>query len=483
MREIYYTMKKLLLLFFCLTRLCYAQVSENYIPISSDEKAKTPIITSIDSKYVFDLESLPRENKSDYKKIFKLRRDELVSDLENDKFIFGTELNTLLQKVFDRVSVNNPKIPGMGIRILLSRNAEPNAYCMGEGTIIINLGLLRFLESESQLAFVICHELAHYRLNHVNNSISDYVIAIHDKKNKKELRKIANEEYYTNSKALEFLKQVTYNGLRYSQRKELQADSLGMIFLKNSVFLEQDAISCLEVLDKVDKEKYPDTFDFKKILDTKEYPFQKYWLEEEATGLGFFKNTQKEVISDSLKTHPGCMQRIARIKRDFSIAQKTNKLLMSKSDFMRFNVTADFEIIRSEYLQDNYSRCLYYIIGLLHQYPDNIYLNTMLVRCLNQIHIAQSNHTLSKYIDKAETYEDNNYKQTLLFIKNIKPKELANLCYYYLKDRKEKCQDKEDFIYASFLSSRMLGNEADKEKWKQIYLGKFPEGKFAKYLL
>jgi len=477
-------MKKLLLLFFCLARLGYAQVSDNYIPLSSDEKAKALIIASIESKYAIDIESLPKENRSDYKKIFKYRRDELVSDLESDKFIFGTELNTLLQRVFDRISINNSKIPGNGIRLLLSRDPEANAYCMGEGTIIINIGLLRFLENESQLAFVLCHELAHLRLNHVNNSINDYVIAINDKKNRKAIKRLTNEEYYSNSKALEFLKEITYNGLRYSQRKELQADSLGMVFLKNSIFMEQEVLSCLEVLNKVDKEKYPDTFDFKKILATKDYPFQKNWLEEEVvSGLSLFKNTHKKILDDSLKTHPGCEQRIEQIKENFTITQKQNKQLMSRDDFLKFNRIADFEVVRNEYLNSNYARCFYHIIGLLHQYPDNIYLNTMLVRCLHQIYEAQSNHALGKYIDREESHDDTNYKQSLLFIKNIKPKELANLCYHYLNDRKERLQSNEDFIYASYLSCKMLGNGTDQDKWKQTYLVKFPEGKFAKYLL
>lgn len=483
MREIYHIMKKLLLLFFCLASLGYAQVNDNYIPLSSDENAKALTVTAIDSKYEFDIESLPKENRSDYKKIFKYRRDELVSDLDSDKFIFGTELNALLQKVFDRISINNSKIPSNGIRLLLSRNTEANAYCMGEGTIIINIGLLRFLENESQLAFVMCHELAHYRLNHVNNSINDYVIAINDKKNRKAIKRLANEEYYSNSKALEFLKEITYNGLRYSQRKELQADSLGMVFFKNSIFMEQEVLACLEILNKVDKEKYPDNFDFKKILATKDYPFQKSWLEEEVSGLGLFKNTQKEILNDSLKTHPGCEQRIALIKKNFTITQKQNKLLMSRDEFLKLNLIADFEVVRNEYLNNNYARCFYHIIGLLHQYPENAYLNTMLIRCLHQIYEAQSNHTLSKYIDREESIADNNYKQALLFIKNIKPKELANLCYYYLNDRKERLQTNEDFIYASYVSSKMLGNGTDQEKWKETYLKKFPEGKFAKYLL
>jgi predicted Zn-dependent protease len=68
-------------------------------------------------------------------------------------------LNPYVQRVFDHIRQANPQLPP--VQLVLSRNPEPNAHAVGNSTVMLNVGLLGRLENESQLAYILCHELAH----------------------------------------------------------------------------------------------------------------------------------------------------------------------------------------------------------------------------------------------------------------------------------------------------------------------------------
>ncbi|MFT7462742.1 MAG: Zn-dependent protease with chaperone function [Pseudohongiellaceae bacterium] len=48
-------------------------------------------------------------------------------------------------------------------KVVVQQSAAPNAFALPGGTIIVTSGLLELLDTENQLAFVLAHELGHYR--------------------------------------------------------------------------------------------------------------------------------------------------------------------------------------------------------------------------------------------------------------------------------------------------------------------------------
>jgi len=52
------------------------------------------------------------------------------------------------------------------IRVLAIETPESNAFCLPNGTMVVQTGLLLRMENEAQLAFVLGHELAHYLKRH-----------------------------------------------------------------------------------------------------------------------------------------------------------------------------------------------------------------------------------------------------------------------------------------------------------------------------
>ena len=93
-----------------------------------------------------------------------------MTELRENNFLFDPEITNYLSSIFYHILEKN-NLNKNGFHFFVSRSAAVNASAYEDGTVICNLGLLKISETESQIAMVFCHELAHYLLNHVNNSI------------------------------------------------------------------------------------------------------------------------------------------------------------------------------------------------------------------------------------------------------------------------------------------------------------------------
>ena len=57
------------------------------------------------------------------------------------------------------------------INAFVVRNNIPNAYCLPNGVLLVNSGLLACLHSEAELVAVLGHEIVHYLLGHAENNV------------------------------------------------------------------------------------------------------------------------------------------------------------------------------------------------------------------------------------------------------------------------------------------------------------------------
>lgn len=67
-----------------------------------------------------------------------------------------------LQKLTDRIASHWPGRP-YPLRVGITDNPEPNAFALPGGTILVTRGLLESAETENELAFVLGHEIGHFR--------------------------------------------------------------------------------------------------------------------------------------------------------------------------------------------------------------------------------------------------------------------------------------------------------------------------------
>ena len=71
-----------------------------------------------------------------------------------------------LYKLLNEILLKKPDLEPNEVRLFVSKNPNPDAYVLPDGSIIVNIGIFNYLKNESQVAAVISQKLFHYQLQH-----------------------------------------------------------------------------------------------------------------------------------------------------------------------------------------------------------------------------------------------------------------------------------------------------------------------------
>ena len=138
----------------------YAQRKEFLIQLKTKNEA---LIKSLKSRYTGktgkELEKFYREFYKDFEK-----------EIKDKDYSFNSNFKIKLEKILLNLKKKNPQIPD-NLNILVAKNNKPNAFCLADGTFVVNMGLFNVLDNEAQVASVLSHELAHYLLEHTLKSL------------------------------------------------------------------------------------------------------------------------------------------------------------------------------------------------------------------------------------------------------------------------------------------------------------------------
>ena len=271
-------MAQLCCLLFLSPFIAEAQNTTGYRPAETSSAAVPKMVAKMDKRLASDLAALPKLNQKYLAKEYRERADTLKSELLQGNFLMDARWNAWFQGILDEILRNNPDIPASDITLLVSREESPNAYCVGEGTLVFNLSMLPFLRTEGQTAFILCHELAHYVNNHANQSIHQYINTLYSPETQKQLKEIVKGKINKTERALALMKTMLYNRSRHSRFKESEADSLGLVFFSRTRYPMTEAISALEILDSIDRHTWP-VIPYSSIFNAAGFPFQNAWLE------------------------------------------------------------------------------------------------------------------------------------------------------------------------------------------------------------
>jgi len=440
------------------------------------------LLSTIKSRYEKDVSSLNGDNKKYISQIFKDRFEYIRERLESNEIITDPQVHNYLQQIVKEILQKNAALAETNaLRIYFSRAWWANASSLGEGTILFNIGLFHRLQNEAQVAFVLCHELAHYYLDHGNKNILQYVQTVYSDDFQKQLKSISKTEYNRNAEIEKLALNLGFRNRRHSRADEKSADSMAIVLMQNTGYDLGEALSCLNILDASEKEKYYTPLMLEDVFNSTAYPFKKRWLESNSLSFGETEEEKekRKVLADSLKTHPDCAVRIERIKNMLKENKQGKKFIVDEKKFGSLQYLFDYEILDYLYSSDRVSKCLYTALQMLQLETNNAYVIGMIGKCWNKIYAAQKNHELGKIVDLPGPDVDEEYNKLLRMIQNLRLTEIASVNYHFLEARAEKCKQSEEFVAALIKSKELNDKPEEKQQWINYYHSQFPKRKFS----
>lgn len=425
-------------LFIIMSQSIYAQNQKEYKTLEYSyrpaSKNKALFMKKIDTAYV------PLAKKKNIAAAFKnylFYLHLLNGELSKAKaFIVDTTSVKYLQKVLDQVMQLN------GIQtkyeVVLTRFSEVNAFNMGDHRLYINIGLFKSLKNEAQLAYVICHELAHKMLNHAEIKFIAKQKEKEDKNKKKEIRSIERAKYNKLDRAVNYIRQNEYNYAQYSRANEYQADSLALVLMMKTSYDLKEVKQLFDNLDASDS--FSTTVPIVKFFNNSTYEVKKEWLKGSDYKIDFGNSTLYEFDKDSLKTHPDMMNRYKKVDSLLAVwkydEKNKKKSIVSEKVFEHIAYCADFEELEVLKLNKRYARIVFQAMDLVQKYPQMTSLHKTIAENLKNIYTAFENHKLHEHIPLESEFMSDSYKEFLRIIYHCSLQDYKQLCKAYCDNYK-----------------------------------------------
>lgn len=157
------------LLFMCLVFMMNLSYGQDF------NSHRVSVITNVLENPVFNRELYAVSLKDKYRDVITNKTslnnyvDLLVEDAaytHNSSYVYSgwEEAERFLLNVLKKAAPEN--VIDASVKIKIVRDADFNAHCREDGTLFINIGLLASLNTEAELAAILCHELGHYLFFH-----------------------------------------------------------------------------------------------------------------------------------------------------------------------------------------------------------------------------------------------------------------------------------------------------------------------------
>ncbi len=358
-------------------------------------------------------------------------RADFIEKVDGGLFFLTPFYEERVDRLFQQIKQSNPEFKDLASsQILLSFAKDPNAYAIGNGIVVINLPLLANLENEHELAFIICHELAHNLLRHVHDNVRNHAELSISQELKKKTREIEKQKYNKAATASKLYRKTIYSNRKRRRQVEFQADSLGFVLYKNAFIGRESAvIRSFATLDNIDKHK--DSLvdkDYQKLFSSAKQPFKREWITGDEISRYKYDKSLKFWQIDSLKTHPDCLDRADRLKTLFAVgtadeSEDTQYHLIAKQ--------AQYDHILGLFVIQEFGDSLYNALLLAKDDPENIYLKKMIYANLVKIQDARNSYTLNKYLAMMSPKFSHSYNTFLSFLRQLRKNELSEIINHY----------------------------------------------------
>jgi predicted Zn-dependent protease len=456
----------------------FSQFDKVYTPVALQDTVPPKIHAAIQARLERNKAGVQHPDKRVVTYARKLY-DERAATVEshfNDDFLIVDGPTPYLQSVLERIYAANPALPREA-SVYAYRSEVPNAMSFGEGTIGFTLGLLQRMETEAQLAYVLCHELAHLHTRHADTATLRVAQLKYDKEIAKKVREIEKNDYKKYTKYSKLATTLAVSITRHGRDKEFEADSVGLQYYLHTDYDLTAPVRVLEILEKADLAYDSTALDLKSTFTFPTYPFKDQWLTYERSTRWYASDD----TADSLRTHPSCDKRLVAIKRQLATAPTGGS--RKPADYQRTRIqelrtVAQFEIAASAYHYRDYGRCLFNSLLLARQYPENTYVQGLIGQSLYKLYQYQKAHDLGRVLSTPFARYPENYDRYLTFLHGLRLMELASITYHYTATQTAKYPTSDDLLYAYYLACNTEVSQQDATAVKADYLKRFPDGRY-----
>ncbi|WKS95285.1 M48 family metallopeptidase [Riemerella columbina] len=410
---------------------------------AQDAYDKKAFLTQLEQQHL----QLLKQIKTDYSgkkdkalsQFYKTYYEDLKHSIDDEDFVFNTPFNAYTNQILNQIKVANPTLSDTPLMLLIAKDNTPNAFCMPDGTFVVNMGLFNWMDNEDQVAAILSHEIAHKALNH---STKYFLKKLEDREQTKSLsKKIKSEESSNKSqKAFNLIKSQIYARGKEKRKTEIEADSLGYTFFKNTKYHKAETINALRVLQEFDSisPKALQLETYKKLYNLPNLAFKEAWLKEEDFSLYNYNFYKEKLSKDSLSTHPEMTDRINHLKKEFSELKKTEKPQLPTKEYKALQTEAKKNFLSNYYHSEDYGVGVYACMHLLQSTKNDKVSQALyhdwLGKFFTKIYDARKNYTLNRYVDRVDPKnQSESYRKFLNFMWNLSLEDIKTIRDYYTK--------------------------------------------------
>ncbi len=413
--------------------LLFAQfVFCQYEPFESNGDIPKDFTTYSYQKYKKELEKVDRNSKrrsQKNQKEFFLESNFGIDDLLQSGYVmFNDPVSEYVTEIANILLENEPRLKGK-LRFYTVRSSSVNAFATNQGIVLVNMGLIAQLKNEAQLAFILAHEIAHFKEQH---ALKFYL----------ESKEIDRQNSRNIFKRKNFENTITKN--QFSKEQESEADELGLeLFLKSKYNL-QGVNGAFDVL----QYSY---LPFADIPFDKSYFEDEYLLFKDDYQLDSIKAISTEVDEDDEEsTHPSLPKR--RIAADEVIRKNSNEnrvnYVLSESRFKELQKRAKYELLDYQLRDYEFYESFYNAYSLQKEYPDDLHLKKVIAKSLYGFAKLRNARQFSDYRLKYKRIEGE-LGSVVFFINELEKFEMNALALRYAYLLKEEFKD--DIVFQDMI--------------------------------
>ena len=463
-----YHLNRILLFCFCLicNQILFAQFDKNYTPIVFDGDIPSIFIENPFENTEKDVANRNKDvlTKAQSEEFYTLTNCNISDLFLSGDVYFNDNLTKYVSEVADKLLRN--KIQRQDISVYVTKFDLPNATTWHNGSIFVNIGLLRRLENEAQLAFVLAHEMTHFYQKH---NLQQY-------KKSKHL-----EESHTQHQAHS---DKLFERLKYAREHEFEADIMGLEFLMTSEYDAREAIRVLEILGTADVDIYTENIDLQHFINIGNYELSDYMIcgekELKRDSVSFASNriwiSRKKI--EKHQTHPAIEKRIEKLNillEKYDAKGKKKQLL--HTPFSQIRQQAAFELLENYMIEGDYVRGLYEALRLMEQFPQNLYLNETAARSVYWLAHYKKNSSLHNILPNSDVYYQQAYGNFLCTLNQLTTYDYLSLAMEFIEAKYHTFSENENLLILKARVLELNSRFHEAHFLYKTYIKNYPNGK------